>query len=259
MPFQTDSSAPAARPRRFLLLLSSAALLALAGCAGQDINQSMAQVLGAMQQTGMAGALSESDIVKGLREALAQGTTRAINQLGRTDGFWGDASVRIPLPDNIARFEKTLRQFGQGAAVDEFHLTLNRAAEQAVPQVADIFGNAVRQMSIDDARNILAGSDDAATQFFRRTESDALYARILPIVSNATARVGVTQKYKAMIASYGPMLQIAGVKNTDLDAYVTGKALDGLFSGIAAEEARIRHDPAARTSDILRRVFAGSR
>ena len=236
-------------------LLLPLVALTLAGCAAQDFNQGLNQVLGAMQQPGVAAALSDTDIVKGLREALAQGTTRAINQLGHTDGFWGDPAVRIPLPDNIARFEKTLRSFGQGAAVDEFHLTLNRAAEQAVPQVADIFGNAVRQMTIDDARNILGGSNDAATQFFRRTQSDALYARILPIVSNATARVGVTQKYKAMISSYGPMLQLAGVKNTDLDAYVTGKALDGLFSGIAGEEARIRENPAARTSDILRRVF----
>lgn len=234
-------------------------VLLLAACASGDFNQGLNQVLGAMQQPGgAASALNESDIVQGLREALAQGTTKAINQLGRTDGFWQNAAVRIPLPDNIARFENTLRQFGQGAAVDEFHLTLNRAAEQAVPHVAEIFGNAVRQMSIQDARSILGGADDAATQFFRRTSTDALRTRVLPIVSNATQRVGVTQKYKQMVSSYGPMLQMAGVQATDLDDYVTAKALDGLFSGIAAEETRIRQNPAARTSEILRRVF-GSR
>lgn len=245
-------------PKTPMKTASICCALLLAGCATSEFNQNLDQVLGVMQQTGAGSALSESDIVQGLREALAQGTSKAINQLGRTDGFWQNAAVRIPLPDNIARFEKTLRGFGQGAAVDEFHLTLNRAAEQAVPHVAEIFGNAVRQMSIQDARNILNGSQDAATQFFRRTSSDALTARILPIVQGATQRVGVTQKYKQMVSSYGPMLQLAGVQNTDLDAYVTSKALDGLFTGIAAEEARIRENPAARTSEILRRVF-GSR
>jgi hypothetical protein len=241
------------------LTLSLSLSLSLGSCASSDWSQGMEQVLGAVQQPAAQSALGESEIIQGLREALAQGTTRAINELGRTDGFWGNGLVRIPLPDSVSRYENALRKIGQGKAVDEFHLTLNRAAEQAVPQVADIFGGAVRQMTIQDARNILNGSQDAATQFFRRTTSDAIYAKVLPIVQHTTQRVGVTQQYKRMVASYGPYLQMAGMKTTDLDAYVAARALDGLFVSIAAEEARIRQNPAARGSEILRRVFGSRR
>ncbi|MDM4770751.1 DUF4197 domain-containing protein [Solimonas sp. SE-A11] len=229
--------------------------LCLAGCASTDWEQGMGQVLGAIQQPGTQAALGENEIIGGLREALAVGTTKAINQLGRPDGYWANAGVRIPLPPEMVKLEKSLRQFGQDKLVDDFHLTLNRAAEQAVPQVADIFGNAVRQMSIQDARAILNGSPDAATQFFRRTTSESIYAKVYPIVQTSTQRVGVTQQYKKLASSYGPLLKMAGVKNLDLDSYVTEQALAGLFTTIAQEEARIRQNPAARTSDILKRVF----
>ena len=210
-------------------------------------------------QTVAQSALSNTEILKGLKEALAQGTTRAINSLGRSDGFWQNALVRIPMPDNITRVDKSLRKFGQGPRLDQFHLTLNRAAESAVPQVADIFGNAVRQMSIEDVRGILAGQPDAATQFFKRTTSDSIYAKVLPLVQGATQKVGVTQQYKSLMTSYGPMLKMAGVQNTDLDGYVTRKAMDGLFVTIAEEEARIRQDPAARGTTILKKVFGAQK
>ena len=207
------------------------------------------------QQPAAQAALSDSDILRGLKEALAQGTTRAISSLGRSDGFWGNALVRVPLPDAVGRVEKTLRRFGAGARVDQFHLTLNRAAEQAVPQVAGLFGNAVRAMSIQDVRGILGGEPDAATQFFRRTTSDSIRAKFLPIVQGVTGRVGVTQQYKSLTASYGPVMKLAGVQPVELDGYVTQKAMDGLFTTIGQEEAKIRQDPAARTSEILRKVF----
>lgn len=226
--------------------------LALSGCSG-DLGQGLGQVLQGISQAG--GPVSESEIVLGLREALAQGTTRAVTQLGRSDGFWQNLAVRVPLPDSLAKGEKMLRRVGMGGRIDEFHLTLNRAAERAVPEAADLFGNAVRQMTIADARGILQGADDAATQFFRRTAGEALRARILPIVHKATQQVGVTQQYKRMVQNYGPMLQMAGVRDTDLDAFVTAKALDGLFLVVADEEKRIRQNPVARTSEILRRVF----
>jgi hypothetical protein len=221
-----------------------------------DLGQVWQQVQKNPQAAGQLNALSDSEVLSGLREALAQGTTKAINSLGKTDGFWQNASVRIPLPDTFTRAEGTLRKFGGGAALDEFHLTLNRAAEKAVPQVADIFGNAVRKMTIGDARGILGGAPDAATQFFRKNASDAIYAKVLPLVTSATKKVGVTQQYKQLTGSYGPFLQLAGIKNTDLDSYVTQKAMDGLFSTIAAEEANIRANPAARTTEILKKVFA---
>lgn len=230
-------------------------ILGLGGCATADWQQGVGEVLGAIQQPAGSAALGEGEIIGGLREALAQGTTKAINQLGRRDGYWSNAGVRIPLPESMVRFESGLRQLGQGRVVDEFHLTLNRAAEQAVPQAADIFGNAVRQMSIQDARGILSGSADAATQYFRRTTSESIYAKVYPIVQSTTQRVGVTQQYKQLASSYGPLLQMAGVKSIDLDRYVTEQALAGLFTTIAEEEARIRQNPAARGTEILRRVF----
>lgn len=236
----------------------------IAGTAQADWKNELNKVWQAVQQNPQAqamaqSALSDSDILKGLKEALAQGTTRAINTLGRTDGFWQNAGVRIPLPEPLPRLDKTLRKLGGGTLVDQFHLTLNRSAETAVPQVADIFGNAVRQMSIEDARGILAGQPDAATQFFKRTTSDSIYAKVLPLVQGATQKVGVTQQYKALVNSYGPMLKVAGFQAADLDSYVTRKAMDGLFVTIAAEEARIRQDPAARGSEILKKVFGAKR
>lgn len=211
------------------------------------------------QQPATQAALSDSDILKGLKEALAQGTTQAINSLGRADGFWGNALVRVPLPESLTKAEKTLRKFGAGPKVDQFHLTLNRAAEQAVPQVADIFGNAVRAMTIDDVRGILNGTPDAATQFFKRTTSDSIRAKFLPMVQATTARVGVTQQYKSLTGKYGSLLSMAGYQPVELDGYVTQKAMDGLFSTIAQEEAKIRSDPAARTSEILKKVFGSKR
>lgn len=231
--------------------------LAAAGCAAEGGWQGQAGRV--LQQIGSApagtAALDNSTIIAGLREALAQGTTKAINQLGRTDGFWQNAAVRIPLPAPISNLDKTLRQLGQGARVDEFQLTLNRAAERAVPQVADIFGNAVRQMSVADARAILDGPDDAATRYFQRTATDSLRQKVLPIVRDATANVGVTQSYKQLAAKAGPLLKMSGQSLPDLDTYVTDQTLAGLFTTIAGEEASIRENPAARSSEILQRVF----
>lgn len=214
------------------------------------------QILG--QSPAAEATLTDSDILKGLKEALAQGTTSAINSLGRTDGFWTSA-LRVPLPETVGKAEKTLRKLGAGARVDQFHLTLNRAAEQAVPQVADIFGNAVRALSIQDVRSILKGQPDAATQYFKRTTSDAIRAKFLPIVQTATAQVGVTQQYKSLTSKYGSLLTLAGAKPVELDAYVTQRAMDGLFTRIAEEEARIRQDPTARSSEVLRRVFGAKK
>jgi len=216
-----------------------------------------AQAYGQSQMT--QSALTDGEILKGIREALAQGTTNAIKSLGKNDGYWANALVRLPLPETVGKAEKSLRMFGAGPQVDQFHLTLNRAAEQAVPQAADIFGNAVRAMTVQDVRGILSGQPDAATQFFKRTTGDAIRAKFLPIVHAATAKVGVTQQYKGLTQKYGSLMQLAGVPVVELDAYVTQKAMDGLFSTIAQEEARIRTDPAARGSEILKKVFGAKR
>ncbi len=200
--------------------------------------------------------ISDSDISRGLTEALFKGVRIAVNDLGRRDGFLSNSRVRIPLPGNLERTEKTLRAVGQGRRVDDFVEAMNRAAEKAVPVAADIFVDSLRQMSFTDAKNILfSGQDDAATQYFRRTSENRLRHEFRPIVERFTEQVGVTQKYKSMMGRYGFVGRFLGQDATDLDGYVTEKALDGLFLVVADEERKIRRDPVGRTTAILRQVF----
>lgn len=200
--------------------------------------------------------LSTSDISSGLKEALFKGVKFAVDDLGRENGFLGNARVKIPLPGKIAKVEKTLRAFGQGKRVDEFVVSMNRAAEKAVPVAIDVFLDAIKQMTFDDARKILlSGQDDSATQFFRRTSENTLRDKFRPIVEEATTSVGVTQKYKDMIGRYGFIGKAIGEDASDLDGYVTQKALDGLFLLVADEEKKIRKDPIGRTTTLLRKVF----
>jgi hypothetical protein len=202
------------------------------------------------------GSITNSDISQGLREALFQGVRTAVNSLGRRDGFWGNARVRIPLPQGLRKTERTLRALGQGRRVDEFVEAMNHAAEEAVPVATDIFLDSIRQMSFTDVRNILfSGQDDAATQFFRRTSEGRLRQEFRPIVERFTEQVGVTQKYKSMMSRYGFFGRFLGQDATDIDGYVTERAMDGLFMLIADEERRIRRDPIGRTTSILRQVF----
>lgn len=242
-----------------LLMLAAGTLPAFAHTSWKDVLQSLRQQTGAR-----AASLPQSQVAAGLREALARGTTQAIRELGRRDGFWGNPAVRIPLPASLRKAGELARRLGQGAKVDAFQLSLNRAAEKAVPQVADVFGAAIRHMSLEDARRILTGPDDAATRYFRRVAGPELTARIRPIVARATDSVGVTRRYKAFMGSargaelgglLGRFEDGHAAAGGDLDQYVTEQALNGLFSRIAVEEKAIRHDPAARTTRLLRKVF----
>jgi hypothetical protein len=200
--------------------------------------------------------LSNSDITSGLKGALSQGVRRAVLDLGQEDGFLGNERVRIPLPGGLQKTEKTLRALGQGRKVDEFIESMNHAAEKAVPVAAEVFADSIRQMTIRDAKNILfSGQDDAATQFFRRTSEVRLRTLFRPIVEDFTAEVGVTQKYKQMMGRYGGVGRLFGQDASDIDGYVTQKALDGLFLLVADEERKIRRDPIDRTTSILKKVF----
>lgn len=200
--------------------------------------------------------LSDNDISGGLKEALSKGVSSAVRSLGREDGFFRNVRVKIPLPKSLQKIEKVVRAAGQGRAVDEFVLSMNRAAEKAVPVAMDVFVDAIKKMTFDDARQILfSGKNDAATQFFRRTSEETLRLKFRPIVEEFTAKTGVTQKYKSMIGKAGFAAQFLGKDATDLDGYVTQKALDGLFMLIADEEAKIRRDPLGRTTSLLRKVF----
>ena len=247
--------------RSFALVVLAAALLPLSVAASQWKDALSAVQQAATQQGGAApslASLSNSDIAAGLKAALSQGTRTAVANLGRSDGFWGNAAARIPMPKPIRKIESLVRGAGLGGSVDQFHLSLNRAAEQAVPVAADVFGEAVQKLSLDDVRGILTGPKDSATQYFKRTTTEKLTAKFRPIVSSATANVGLAQSYKQMVSSAGPFAASLG-KSSDLDGYVTGKALDSLFVQVAAEEARIRDNPAARSSEILKKVFGAKK
>ncbi len=211
-----------------------------------------------MQPTAPAtatAALSDEEVVRGLKEALAKGTREAVAQLGREGGFLHNPSVKIPMPEQLKTVEKAARALGQDRLADEFVATMNHAAERAVPEAAAIFSDALAQMTLEDARGILKGPDDAATQYFRKTGSARLAERFRPIVEAATEKAGVTAAYKRLSRQAGPVASLLGADAGDLDAYVTQKALDGLFFMIAAEEKRIRENPAARTTELLKKVF----
>ncbi len=200
--------------------------------------------------------ISNYEINDGLKAALFQGVENAVAVLGRRNGFLDNVRVRIPLPNALKNTEKTLRFLGQGDKVDEFVESMNHAAEEAVPVATDIFLDSVRQMSFTDAKNILfSRQDDAATQFFRRTSENRLRQEFRPIVEDFTERVGVTQNYKNMIGRYGFLGRALGQDASDIDGYVTEKALDGLFLLMADEERKIRRDPIGRTTSILQKVF----
>ncbi|HEU0152479.1 MAG TPA: DUF4197 domain-containing protein [Arenimonas sp.] len=204
-------------------------------------------------------AVTEQDAAGGIREAMAQGVQRAVLQLGQRDGFYGDERLRIRAPGQLRKLTDTARQLGAGKQVDAFELSMNRAAEEAVPLAADVFADAVREMTVRDALDIVRGEPDAGTRFFRRVTEDRLRAEFLPIVSEATAEAGVTQRYKAVVGRNSGLINaLGGGEAVDLDRYVTDEALDALFEVVAEQEREIREDPAQRSTELLRKVF-GSR
>lgn len=207
---------------------------------------------------GLTGsALTQSEMAAGLRQALKQGIRNAVDSLGRPDGFMGNPEVRIPMPDKLRTVEKAARAVGQGELADEFILSMNRAGEKAVPETLDILTSAAGNMTLEDARSILNGPEDAATRYFERTSREELARRIEPIVAESTERVGATARYKDLTSKAAPLSGITGGQGLlDLDSYVTGKSLDGLFLLMAREEKRIRENPAARTTELLQKVFS---
>lgn len=214
------------------------------------------EVLGTGSVTKQATqALGTDDIVGGLRQALEKGVRIAVDLLGQTDGFSGNPKVRIPLPDHLKSISSGLRAFGRDKYADEFELTMNRAAEAAVPEGKAIFMDAIRNMTVEDAKGILDGPDDAATQYFRKVGWDRLRTRIMPVVQEATAGAGVTGAYNSLVKQLDILGSVVDTKSLNLNDYVANKALDGLFLMIAEEEKRIRENPMERTTDLLKKVF----
>jgi hypothetical protein len=198
--------------------------------------------------------ITTREAAAGLKAALEKSATAAVATLGRTDGFFGNPQVKIPLPESMQRAEKLMRRFGMGRHADELVLALNRAAEAAVPEARQLFVEAVRKMTLQDAKAILQGGDTAGTEYFRRSTESQLRKRFLPIVQKATDNVGLAQHYERY-AETGVALGLVKKEDADLDGYVTQKALDGLFLMVAEEEKKIRKDPLGAGTAIIRKVF----
>ncbi|MGN6396281.1 MAG: DUF4197 domain-containing protein [Mucilaginibacter sp.] len=200
------------------------------------------------------GNPSTLEIANGLKEALQQGTSKSANQLSAVDGFFANAAVKILFPPEARKAESTLRSIGLGKLCDDVILSLNRAAEDAAKQAKPIFINSIKQMTLTDATNILFGAQDAATQYFKRTTTVQLTASFKPVIQNSLNKVGATKYYGDAANAYNKVPFVTKI-NPDISAYVTQKAIDGLFLEIAKEELNIRKNISARTSPLLQKVF----
>lgn len=198
--------------------------------------------------------ISNKDRTGALKEALTQGSVAAVAKLGKADGFLGNPKVKIPLPESLQKVEGLLRGLGMGRQADELVTAMNRAAEAAVPEAKALLVGAVKQMSVQDAKAILTGGDDAATQYFRRVTAAPLAEKFLPIVRKATAKVKLAEKYDRF-AEKAAKYHLIDENQASLEKYVTQKALDGLYLMIAEEERAIRRDPVGQASVLVRKVF----
>lgn len=227
-------------------ILALAVVLSLSGCA------ELQQV--ASQYPGIGQTLGNADIAMGLKEALNNGVTKQVTKLTVTDGFYKNAAVKILLPPELQKVDKTLRDLGLSSLADEGLKVLNRAAEDAVKEAVPVFVTAIKSMTITDAKNILMGNDNAATIYLQRTTSSPLYGKFNPIVKKSLSKVGADKTWNQILTKYNTLPLVTKV-NPDLNDYVTNEALKGVFTMVAVEEKDIRNNVAARTSDLLKRVF----
>ena len=209
-----------------------------------------------LPQLPSSGAgLGDAKIGQGLKEALRVGTENAVNLTGRLDGYFANQAIKILMPERLKSLEQGLRLIGQGDRVDELVLGMNRAAEKAAPAARGIFVDAIGEMSIDDARKILSGPDTAATDYFKGKTTGKLTTAFQPVVQKAMNEVGLARQYSDLLAQ-AKAIPFFRAEEYDLDHYVVGKSLDGLFHVVGDEERKIRTNPAARTTDLLREVFS---
>lgn len=221
--------------------------------------RSVLALLAGMLLATAAHALSLADISGkdasgGLKEALTQGAAKAVDVLGRQDGFLGNPKVRIPLPESVQQIEGLLRGLGMGRQADELITAMNRAAEAAVPQAKVLLVNSIKQMSVEDAKGILSGGEDSATRYFRRSTSGPLAEKFKPVVRKAIARVKLAEKYD-QLAGKAAKFGLVREQDAHLENYVTQKTLDGLYLMIAEEEKAIRKDPAGAAGRLAQKVF----
>lgn len=219
-----------------------------------DLNQQAASNGNSSQASGLA-QFTEREQVESLRQALTQGAETAVRNLARENGYLGDDKVRIPLPDNLQKADHTMRRLGLGKYSDELVTSMNRAAEAAVPEAKALLLAAVKNMTVTDAKDILLGNDDAATQYFRRNTQAALGGKFKPIVSQSMQKVSLAQAYDRF-AGKGVKLGLIDANDADLEDYITRKALDGLFYMMAEQEKEIRAHPLQATGDLAKRIFS---
>lgn len=228
-------------------------ILLLTGLASCDVLQyGLSQ---AAKQTAQSGVLTDTQIVSGLKEALKVGTGNAVNTLGIKDGFFGNNRFKILFPPEVKKVENTLRQLGMNKLVDDFIEKMNRGAEEAVKEATPIFVGAITSMTISDARNILFGDKQAATQYFKAKTTAQLFSAFQPKVKNVLDnKIKVTQAWAEVTKAYNKVPGVSPV-TSDLPKYITDKSIAALFTRIGEEEQKIRENPAARVNDILKRVF----
>jgi hypothetical protein len=205
--------------------------------------------------SGKTTELSDGKVVSGLKEALRVGTENTVDVAGRTDGYFGNKAIKILMPAKLRTLEKGLRATGMGDQVDELVLGMNRAAEQAAPQAKQIFWDALREMSFDDASKILTGGDTAATEYFKGTTTERLSTAFRPEVEKAMGDVGVTRQYQQVVGR-AKAIPFMKAETVDINSYVVAKSLDGLFYVLGQEERKIRTNPAARVTPLLKEVFS---
>jgi hypothetical protein len=212
--------------------------------------------LPSLKNTGKAVAgLSNTDMIAGLKDALRIGSENVVGKLGKTNGFNNDPAIRIPLPASMNKVKSSLSRVGMGGSMDELELKLNQAAEVATPKAKKIFGAAIQDMSVDDAKLIFNGPDDAATSYFKQKMTAPLRKEMNPVIEQSLAEVGAVNTYNKIMKKYNS-LPFVPKASADLTGYVLDKSLSGIFHYLAEEEAGIRKDPAKRTTDILKKVFA---
>lgn len=204
---------------------------------------------------GRKEKVADTDVVAGLKEALQVGSGNAVNLTGKVNGYFGNEAIKILMPSELRTVEKGLRAIGQGQKVDDFVLAMNRAAEKAAPAARDIFWGAIKGMSFDDARKILGGGDTAATDYLKTTTGDSLTSAFRPVVAESMKDVGVVRQYKQLQGSYQSIPFASSLPSVDIEQYVVSKAMDGLFLVLGDEERKIRTDPGARVTDLLKKVF----
>jgi len=223
--------------------------------ASRPVSAQLDQLLRGLGVGQQGGGLTDAKVAAGLKDALKVGTENTVNITGHLDGYFKNQAIKILMPEKLRSLESGLRMAGFGPQVDEFVLSMNRAAEKAAPAAKQIFWDAIGQMTFEDARGILAGKETAATDYFRAKTTDRLAAAFKPIVSDSMNQVGVTRQYKELVGRF-QMLPFARMESFDLDQYVVGKSLDGLFYVLGQEEVKIRTNPTARVTELLQEVFA---